>query len=265
MVSSSSQRDTTRAPQQPDQLASFHSLVDKSVHAAALNRHARAVELSAKAAEKGEALFGDNSLVVANLRIGESSALASLAIEARGAEKQALIRRSWSALLSVIAILQLRLANNTLLPGTVRKEELDYYAHTLAAIGAAKEMPVLPAVKLHALASTLRYNVLLDALHRGLNFLFMVFQPLWPETQQKMVELFVRALLSSLPPALTRVPAGASLFRYSKPWTSSLAQPVCLKLDQKTMFKRSSKKPCPHKISSPLFAQPFSASGDLMR
>ena len=115
MVSSSSQRDTTRAPQQPDQLASFHSLVDKSVHAAALNRHARAVELSAKAAEKGEALFGDNSLVVANLRIGESSALASLAIEARGAEKQALIRRSWSALLSVIAILQLRLANNTLL------------------------------------------------------------------------------------------------------------------------------------------------------
>ena len=98
MAASSSQRDTTRTSSPPpDQLASFHSLVDKSVNAGLLNRYARAVELSGKAAEKGEALFGDKSLVVARLRMQESMALASLAMEARGAEQQALRRRSWGA------------------------------------------------------------------------------------------------------------------------------------------------------------------------
>ena len=83
MASSSSQRDTTRAPPPPDQLASFYSLVDKVVNAGVLCRHARAAELCAKAAEKGEALFGDDSLVVAELRMGESKALASLGIRSR--------------------------------------------------------------------------------------------------------------------------------------------------------------------------------------
>ena len=57
MSSSSSQRDATRAPPPPDQLASFRSMVDKLVNAGVLNRRARAAELAAKAATKGEALF----------------------------------------------------------------------------------------------------------------------------------------------------------------------------------------------------------------
>ena len=106
MASSSSQRDMTRAPPPPDQLASFHSLIDKFVNAGLLNRHARAAELAAKAAEKGEALFGDDSLAVADLRVKESMALRSLATKASGAEHEALCRRSWGALLLVIANLQ---------------------------------------------------------------------------------------------------------------------------------------------------------------
>ena len=65
-MASSLQRAATRAMPPPDQLASFYKLVDKHVIAAALCRHARAAELSARAAVQGEALFGgDDSLVVA--------------------------------------------------------------------------------------------------------------------------------------------------------------------------------------------------------
>ena len=103
-MASSSQRDVNRAPPPPDQLASFRSLCDKVVNAGVLGRFARAAELAAKAAEKGQALFGDNSLVVASLRMGESMSLASMAINAH-ADKDALRRRSWGALLSAIAIL----------------------------------------------------------------------------------------------------------------------------------------------------------------
>ena len=65
-MASSSQHDTT-ASTPPDQLASFHTLVDKYVHAAALCRHARAAELSAAAAEIGEALFGVDSWWIVRL------------------------------------------------------------------------------------------------------------------------------------------------------------------------------------------------------
>ena len=171
MASLASQRNATRAPPPPDQLASFHSLVDKCVNASVLCRHARVVELSAKAAEKGEALFGDDSLVLAHLRMQESMALASLAMEARGAEQNVLCRRSWGALLSVIAILQRRLADDTLLPGSVRNDETDYYAYQLAATAAAKELPVPSSPALKKMASYLGYSVLLDALYRSLNFL----------------------------------------------------------------------------------------------
>ena len=238
MASSSSQRGATRrAPPPPDQLASFNSLVDKCVHAGVLNRHARSAELSAKAATKGEALFGDNSLVVANLRMNESMSLVGMAAEASGAEQKAFLRRSWGALLSVIANLQSRVAANTLLPGTVRKEEMDFYAYQLRAAFDAQNKPIPSPTELWDLASTVGYAVLLDALHRSLNFLFKTFVPLWQAAQQKIVESFVRAPLSSHL-ALTLVPAGASAFRCFKPWTSSLAQPVYVddQLQEKALF-----------------------------
>ena len=135
--------------------------------------------------------------MVAHLRMQECTALSSLVIRASGAEQHALVRRSWSALLSVIAILQRRLEDNTLLPGTVRKEELDYSAHVLAATFAAKKVPAPSFLALQALASAIGYDVLISALHRGLNFSFKMFRPLLPAAQRKSVELFVRALFSA--------------------------------------------------------------------
>ena len=139
MASPASARGAVRAAPPPDELAAFLSLVDKKISAAQLSRHARDAELSSKAAEKAEALFGNDSLVVAHLRMNESIAVANLASSARGAEQVTLFRRSWSALLPVIAHLQRRLATNTVLPGTVRTEESDYYAHVAAAIFAAQD------------------------------------------------------------------------------------------------------------------------------
>ena len=266
MASSSSQRDTTRTPQPHDRLASFHSLIDKVVTAGVLCQHARDAELSAKAAEKGEALFGDNSLVVASLRMEESKALANLALTAPGSEDVARFRRSWSALLSVIAILQSRLADNTLLPGTVRKKEMDYFAYLLRATFDAQNKPIPSPARLQARALTVGYNVLIDALHRSLHFSAKLFVPLWPVAQRKIVESFVRALLSSRF-ALTHVPARACSFRCSKSWTSFLARPVYMNDDlrAKMQFLHTSNNTCHHSTTNPPFAQPCSASGALMR
>ena len=82
-----------RGPPPPDQLASLYKLVDIQSIAGALGRHARVVELSASAALQAEALFGgDVSLVVANLRMGESQSLSTLA--ASGAERELFVRRA---------------------------------------------------------------------------------------------------------------------------------------------------------------------------
>ena len=134
MAASSSQRGAARAPPSPERIATFYKVVDKEVIAGVLCRHARNAELSASAAVQAEALFGgDDSLVVAKLRIVESQALNSLASEASGAEQATLVRRAW-AVLSVLPLLLRRVEAKTLLPGTVREEELDYHAYVLVAI-----------------------------------------------------------------------------------------------------------------------------------
>ena len=194
--------------------------------AGVLNRHSRAAELSARAALKAEALLGDDSLVVAHQRMNESTVLANLAATASGAEQGALCRRSWGALLSVVALLQRRLASDSFLPGTVREEESDYYGHVQAAIFAAHNDPVPQPAELQDLGSMIGCSVLLGALFRSLNFLDNSFQSVWPDAQRKIVESFVRALSSPLLVSLTLVPTGASLFRYFKPWISYLEQPV---------------------------------------
>ena len=120
MASSSSQRGAARAPPPPGQLAAFYKLVDKRVIACALTRVARSAELSAQVAVQAEALFGDDSLVVAQLRYRESEALAGLSMAASGAEKAALQRQSWAVLVSFSPLLLCRLEADTLLPGTLR-------------------------------------------------------------------------------------------------------------------------------------------------
>ena len=184
-----SSQGAARAAQPPDQLGPFYKLVDKNTIAGVLSRHARNAELSASAAVQAEALFGgDDSLVVAHLRIGESQALTSLALRASGAEQDTFVRRAWVVLLSVLPLLLRRLEANTLLPGTVKEEELDYYVHAQVAAKKAKNEPVPSPAILRALASTMGYDTLVLTMYRSLDLLRL---PLWPTTQKRMVESFV--------------------------------------------------------------------------
>ena len=196
MASSSSQRDATRAPPPPDKLAALYKLVDKKAIAGVLSRYARDAELSAEAAVQAEALFGDDSLVVADLRYAECVGLAGLAAAASGAEEVALTRRSLAVLLRIIPLLLRRLEANTLLPGTIREEELDYEAHFQAAMSKAINEPVPPRAVLRERASTMGYNTLLNAIFASLNLLAL---PLWPAVQKRMVESFVLQGLDVIP------------------------------------------------------------------
>ena len=195
MTPSSSQQGAREEPPL-DKLAALYSLADKIARAGALNRHSRSIELSAHAADKAEAFFGDDTLVVAELRIRESEAYVGLSESADGAEQEALFRRSWSALLSVIALLQRRIAADTLLPGTVRKEESEYYAHVQAASCAAQNKPALLPPMLEFVSGAIGYCVFLDALYRSLHFMLTSFQPRWPDAQRKIVHSFVRLFTS---------------------------------------------------------------------
>ena len=156
--------------------------------AGTLNRHSRCAELAARASTQAEALFADDSLVVADLQRSESVALSNLAGQASGVEQFTLVRRSWGVLVSLIALLLRRLEANTVLPGTLREEELDYEVHFTTAMKKAKNQPVPPPAVLRDWASTLGYNTLLLAMVRSLDLLT---QPYWPATQKRSVESFV--------------------------------------------------------------------------
>ena len=75
-MASSSERDAARAPGAPPppppvEVAAFYALVEKKMTAEVLYRHARAAELSDRAATHAARLWGDKSLVVAHLRVSE--------------------------------------------------------------------------------------------------------------------------------------------------------------------------------------------------
>ena len=212
MASSSVVRGVARAPPSPDRLAIFYKLVDKQVIASVLCRYARAVELAAEAATHAEALFADNSLVVANLHMLGSENLNCLSCRASsGAEWEAYARQSWALLLFTIAILLRRLESNTLLPGTIRQEELDYAVHERAACAKAKNEnePVSPAV-LRILVSTMGYSTLVNAMFRSLDLLPL---PWWPVAQTRIVESFVLQGLDVIP-RTAGIPAGLLAVEY---------------------------------------------------
>ena len=204
MASSSVGRGAERAPPPPDRLAVFYKLVEKKVIAGVLCRFARAAELAAEAATHAEALFADDSLVVARLRTDGSIELSNVASKASGAEREAYARQSWALLISAIPILLRRLDSNTLLPGTIREEELDYEAYMQAAVKKAKRKPVPPPAELRSLASTLGYDTLLLAMFKGLDLLPC---PWWSAAQKMSVESFVLQGLDTVP-RTTGIPAG---------------------------------------------------------
>ena len=127
-MASSSERGAARAPgapppplspPPPEGVAAFYALVEKQVTSGVLSRFARCAELSERAATHVIRLWGDNSLVVADLRVSEATALRNEALmSTSSAEQAALARRAWAIFVSVHALLLRRLADNTLLPGT---------------------------------------------------------------------------------------------------------------------------------------------------
>ena len=196
MASSSVQRGAARAPPPPGQLASFYKLVDKQVIAGVLYREARYAELSAQALAQAEALFPDDSLVVASLRLSETTALAVMAGEASGVEKDVMRRRAWAILISLNHLLLCRLSTSTLLPGTITEEEMDFEVHLKATLLKAMNKPVPPPAVLRAWASAMGYNTLVLAMVRSLDSLPF---PYLPTAQKRSVESFVLQGLDVIP------------------------------------------------------------------
>ena len=195
-MSSSTERGGARAPRPPDQLASFYKLVNKVVIAGVLCRYARVVELAAQASVDAAALFGGDSLVLADIHMCGSVHFAILARDASGAEEEALNHRSWALLLLVLPILLRRLDANTLLLGSLREEELDYEAHAQAVAKKASNKPVPAPTRLRVSVSASGYNLLLSAAYRSLNHLTLHF---WAAAERRSVESFVLRALDVIP------------------------------------------------------------------
>ena len=86
--------------------------------------------------------------------------------------------------------------DNTLLPGTIQEEELDYEARVLVTLKNAKNELVPPPAQLHTSVSAMGYDTLLSAIFRSLDLLRL---PLWPAAQKRMVESFVLQGLDVIP------------------------------------------------------------------
>ena len=159
-------------PPPPEEVAAFYALIEKRVTASVLNRHSRCAELSERAARHAARLWGDNSLVVANLRINEAASLRNTAIASTSSsEQEALRRHAWAILVPVHALLLRRLSDNTLLPGTIKEEEVMYDARALAFTYKAKDKPVPSEAVLQGLGVVLGYDTLLNAVNNTLALL----------------------------------------------------------------------------------------------
>ena len=140
--------------------------------AGVLSRHTRCAELTERAARHAERLWGDNSLVVADLRVGEVACLRSLACSSTSlSEQEALGRRAWATLVPVRALLLRRLADNTLLPGTNTKEEVTYDACSQAFAYKAMDEPVPSEAVFQGRGVVFGYETLMNVVLLTLTFL----------------------------------------------------------------------------------------------
>ena len=209
-MASSSERGAARAPgapppplplPPPEEVAAFYALVEKRVIAGVLNRHTRCAELSERVARHGERLYGENSLVVADLRVTEATSLRNLAIASTSSSEQEALRlRARAILVPVHALLLRRLADNTLLPGTNTAGEVTYYASSQAFDGKAQGKPVLSEAVLQRQGVVLGYTTLLDAVYQTLALLMEVRGTPLP---WKSAHSFVLTALDAIPRTAT--------------------------------------------------------------
>ena len=131
-------------------------LVEKQTTASLLSRFSRCAELSERAAKHAGRLWGDNSLVVADLRVSEAVPLRGMAFASTcSSEKEALRWRAWAILVPVRALLLRRLADNTLLPGTIKEEEVTYLTRLQAFTFKARDESVPSEAVLQSLGVAL--------------------------------------------------------------------------------------------------------------
>ena len=101
-----------------------------------------------------------------------------------------------AAALPTTTLVLRRLAANTLLPGTIREEELDYEVRVeVTTLNIRNEAIPTPA-KLRAWAAMFGYNILLGSMYRSLNLLQL---QMWPEAQRTLMESFVLQGLDVIP------------------------------------------------------------------
>ena len=199
--------NATRAPPAPE-LAAFKGLVEKVVTAGVLSRHARHLELAGRAVSQAEALYTEDSLVVAFCRGNEARGLWNMSCDAHKAgsyaEEEAFDKRAWALLHPLHALLLRRVAANTLLPGTMRQEESEFGAYMFASAYAATNKPVPSNAELQAVGQLMGYDVLLEA---SITTLDLLGSRRWSRAQEASAQLFVLDALDVIPRiagALTR-------------------------------------------------------------
>ena len=213
-MASSAERDAARGrgaspprpppppPPPPEEVTAFYTLLERVATAASLSREARCAELSDRAAKQAQRLYGDKSLVVAELRVNEVRALRCLASKSTSSlEKEGLLRRAWAILLPVHALLLRRLADNMLLPGTIMEEEVTYYARSQAFTHKAADKPVPSEAVLHGMGVVIGYATLLDAVFITLAFLVELRGLTLPRVS---AHSFVLTALDAIPRTATR-------------------------------------------------------------
>ena len=162
-------------PPPPEEVTAFSALVEKKMTATALSRHTRCAELSDRAARHARRLWGDNSLVVADLRVSEADSLRHLARASTSTSENAeLLRRAWAILAPVHTLLLRRLADDTLLPGTNKEEVVTYCARAQAFLRKAADKQVFSEAILRGVGVVLGYETLLFAVFHTLNLLMVL-------------------------------------------------------------------------------------------
>ena len=193
----SPERGAARTPLPPEQFADFYALVEKQTTADALGRHSRCAELCDRAARNAKTHLGDDSLIVAHLHLIEATSLRELACESTSSsEQEALRQHAWAILVPVHALLLRRLAHNTLLPDTIREEEVTYYARSQAFARKAADVPATSETFLQGLGAVLGYQTLLKTVCMTLALLMELRGSALP---RESAHSFVMTALDAIP------------------------------------------------------------------
>ena len=115
-------------------------------------------------------------------------------------EQEAQSHRAWALLIPAQALLVRRLANNTLLPGTNKEEEVKYSSRSLAFGYKAMDKPVPSDAVLQAQGAVLGYTTLLIAVHHTLALLVELRGSSLP---RESAHAFVLTALDAIPRTAT--------------------------------------------------------------